>query len=395
MSRRPLPYGRQTIEDDDLAAVAAALQSDFLTTGPLVEEFERGFAQATGAKEAVACNSGTAALHLAVLATDLGPGDAAIVPTLTFLATANVVRMTGAEVVFADVDPDSGLMTAETFAQGIEGAKKTGKRVKAALPVHLNGRVCDMRLLADIAARENIVLIEDACHALGVPDVGATQHSHFACFSTHPVKGIATGEGGVVTTRDTAAAARMRKLRSHGMEHAPEAVQNREAGFENGTKNPWYYEMPEIGWNYRIPDVLCALGICQLKKLDRFIARREELAKLYDRLLAPLAPVLKPVPRGNAPHGLHLYAVLIDFEKAGTTRARFMNALKAEDIGTQVHYIPVHSQPYYKQRYGGQILKGADAYYRRCLSLPIFPAMRDEDVERVVSALGRLTRAAA
>lgn len=395
MNRRPLPYGRQTIEDDDLAAVATALKSDFLTTGPLVEVFERGFAEATGAKHAVACNSGTAALHLAALALDLGPDDAAIVPTLTFLSTANVVRMTGAEVVFADVDPDSGLMTAETFTAALDRAKKNGKRVKAAFPVHLNGRVCDMALLADIAARENVALIEDACHALGVPDAGATQYSRFACFSTHPVKGIATGEGGVVTTRDAAAAARMRKLRSHGMEHAPEAIENREAGFENGAKNPWYYEMPEVGWNYRIPDVLCALGISQLKKLDRFIRRREEIARLYDRLLAPLAPVLKPVPRGNAPHGLHLYAVLIDFEKAGMTRTKFMNTLKDEEIGTQVHYIPVHTQPYYKKRYGAQDLKGADRYYRRCLSLPLFPTMRDEDVERVVSNLARLTRGTA
>jgi UDP-4-amino-4,6-dideoxy-N-acetyl-beta-L-altrosamine transaminase len=394
MSRRMLPYGRQTIEDDDLAAVAAALKSDFLTTGPLVETFERDFAGAVGAKHAVACNSGTAALHLAVLALDLGPGDVAIVPTLTFLSTANVVRMTGAEVIFADVDPDTGLMTAATFEAALQHAKNTGKRVKAALPVHLNGRLCDMRLLADIATRENIALIEDACHALGVPDVGATPHSDFACFSTHPVKGIATGEGGVVTTSDAVAASRMRKLRSHGMVHAPEEVENHDEGFENGAKRPWYYEMPEVGWNYRIPDVLCALGISQLKKLNRFIKRREEIAERYDRLLAPFAPTLKPVPRGNAPHGLHLYAVLIDFDKIGTTRAQFMNALRAEDIGTQVHYLPVHRQPYYSKRYGAENLRGADAYYRRCLSLPLFPSMDDEDVERVASTLGRLTRGA-
>jgi UDP-4-amino-4,6-dideoxy-N-acetyl-beta-L-altrosamine transaminase len=392
MDRRMLPYGRQTIEDDDLAAVAAALKSDFLTTGPLVEAFERDFAAAAGAKEAIACNSGTAALHLAALAAGLGPGDAAIVPTLTFLATANVVRMTGAEVVFADVDPDSGLMTAETFSEALDRAKKAGKRVKAALPVHLNGRLCDMRLIADEAGRDNIVLIEDACHALGVPSIGATLHSHFACFSTHPVKAIATGEGGVVTTADAAAAARMRKLRTHGMVHAPEEFEYRDEGFENGAKRPWYYEMPEVGWNYRIPDVLCALGISQLKKLDRFVSRREEIAKRYDRLLAPLAPVLKPVPRGNAPHGLHLYAVLIDFEKIGMSRATFMDALRAGAIGTQVHYIPVHRQPYYKKRYGAQTLPGADAYYARCLSIPLYPTMQDGDVERVAGALERLVK---
>lgn len=388
--RRRLPYGRQTIEDDDVAAVASALRSDFLTTGPLVNVFERDFARATGAKHAVACNSGTAALHLAALALDLGPQDAAIVPTLTFLATANAVRMTGAEVVFADVDADTGLMTPETFDAALLRAKQSGSRVKAVLPVHLNGQVCDMRLLGDIAERNGIALIEDACHALGVPEIGAAASSRFACFSTHPVKGIATGEGGMVTTADEAAAQRMRKLRSHGMTHEPDELQHRADAFEGGAKLPWYYEMPEIGWNYRIPDVLCALGISQLKKLDRFLKRRAEIATLYDRLLAPLAPALKPVPRGNGPHGLHLYAVLIDFKAIGTTRAAFMAALRAEEIGTQVHYIPVHRQPYYRQRCGQVTLPGAEAYYSRCLSIPLFPAMTDEDVARVADALKRL-----
>jgi dTDP-4-amino-4,6-dideoxygalactose transaminase len=174
------------------------------------------------------------------------------------------------------------------------------------------------------------------------------------------------------------------------MVHAPEEIENHGEGFENGTKRPWYYEMPEVGWNYRIPDVLCALGISQLKKLNRFIKRREEIAALYDRLLAPLAPALKPVPRGNAPHGLHLYAVLIDFDRIGTTRAQFMNALKAEDIGTQVHYLPVHKQPYYRAHYGEQMLDGADSYYSRCLSIPLFPSMNDGDAARVAEALAKL-----
>jgi dTDP-4-amino-4,6-dideoxygalactose transaminase len=300
--RRMLPYGRQTIEDDDVAAVAAALRSDFLTTGPLVEQFEKQFAEAAGAKHAVACNSGTAALHLAAMALRLGPGDTAIVPSLTFLSSANAIRMTGAEVFFADVDPDSGLMTDESFAEAIALAGKYRREIKAAVPVHLNGRICDMRSLASVATKENISLIEDACHAIGVPSIGANEYSQFTCFSTHPVKTIATGEGGAVTTRDEAAAHHMRKLRSHGMVHAPEEIKQLDEGFEDGAKRPWYYEMPEIGWNYRMPDILCALGISQLKKLGRFIRRREEIARLYDHLLAPLAPVLKPVPRGNDPH---------------------------------------------------------------------------------------------
>ncbi|MBX3548104.1 MAG: UDP-4-amino-4,6-dideoxy-N-acetyl-beta-L-altrosamine transaminase [Xanthobacteraceae bacterium] len=387
---RALPYGRQTIEDDDLAAVAAALRSDFLTTGPLVDEFERQFAAASGAKHAVACNSGTAALHLAAMALRLGPGDTAIVPSVTFLSSANAIRMTGAEVFFADVDPDSGLLTDAGFEEALALAGKYRRDVKAAVPVHLNGRICDMRSLANIAAANNIALIEDACHALGVPSVGANEFSAFSCFSTHPVKAIATGEGGIVTTADELAAKHMRRLRSHGMIHEAGELQQRGEGFENGEKKPWYYEMQEIGWNYRMPDILCALGISQLKKLDRFIKRREELARLYDRLLAPLAPALKSVPRGNDPHGLHLYALLIDFDALGTTRTKFMNALRAENIGSQVHYLPVHRQPYYRDRYGERELPGADDYYARCLSIPLFPAMTDDDVGRVAGALAKL-----
>jgi UDP-4-amino-4,6-dideoxy-N-acetyl-beta-L-altrosamine transaminase len=382
-----LPYGRQTIEDDDVAALAAALRADYLTTGPTVAEFEARFADATGARHAVACNSGTAALHLAAMALDIGPGDAAIVPSLTFLATANVVRLCGGEVVFADVDPDTGLLTPATFAAALERAQRSGSRVRAAFPVHLNGQLCDMPALADIAARHGVALVEDACHALGERDVGATAHSRFACFSTHPVKAIATGEGGVVTTADEEAAARMRVLRSHGMVRHPAALAHPGEAFDGEVPNPWYYEMQEIGPNYRLPDLLCALGISQLAKLPRFFARRREIAALYDGLLAPLAPVVRPVPHGGVPHGWHLYAIRVDFAGLGTTRRRVMDALRQQGIGTQVHYLPVHRQPYYVKRYGRQDLPGADAYYARCLSIPFYPSLTDEDVQRVAGAL--------
>lgn len=392
MSLLPLlPYGRQTIGEDDVAAVVAALRDDFLTTGPRVEEFEGAFAKASGAAHAVGCNSGTAALHLAALALNIGPGDGAIVPTMSFLATANAVRMTGAEVVFADVDAETGLITAETMTAAVEQEKKSGLRLRAAFPVHLNGQVADMAALA-AAAPSGFSLVEDACHALGEADIGAAPHSRMACFSTHPVKAIATGEGGVVTTADAATAYRLRQLRSHGMTREADKFENRELAFDGNEPNPWYYEMPEFGWNYRMPDILCALGISQLKKLDGFYRRRVEIAALYDRLLAPMAPVLRAVPHGNAPHGWHLYAVLIDFASLGTTRARFMKALRAEGVGTQVHYIPIHRQPYYQRRYGEISLPGADAYYARCLSIPMFPAMTDADVERVAGALSALLR---
>jgi UDP-4-amino-4,6-dideoxy-N-acetyl-beta-L-altrosamine transaminase len=386
---RFLPYSRQTVEDDDIAAVTAALRSDYLTTGPLVDEFEIAFAKTTGAVHAVACNSGTAALHLAALALDLGPGEAAVVPAITFLATANVVRMTGAEVVFADVDSESGLMTSETLSAACSRARAGGKTVKAALPVHLNGQVCDLEGIAAVAKENGLELIEDACHAFGVPDIGATKYSRVACFSTHAVKPIATGEGGVATTSDPALAERMRRLRTHGMIRDQAAFANTELAFDGATINPWYYEMTEIGWNYRLPDILCALGLTQLRKFGHLRRRRLQIAARYDRLFAPLAPIIKPVPHGEQ-HGWHLYAILIDFATLGLTRARLMKSLRGDRIGTQVHYIPLHRQPYYKKRYGDQQLPGADRYYARCLSIPFYPGLRDADVERVASAFAKL-----
>ena len=390
MSRGFLPYGRQTIEDDDVAAVAAALRADFLTTGPLVERFERAFAEKTGAAHAVACNSGTAALHLAALALDLKEGDAAVVPAMTFLATANAVRMTGAEVVFADVDPATGLLTPDTLADALKRGKVDAPAVRAALPVQLNGQSCEMEALARTAASSGLQLIEDACHALGVAGAGATHHSAAACFSTHPVKAITTGEGGIVTTRDAGMAECMRRLRSHGMSRDATTFRNSDLAFDGGEPNPWFYEMEEIGWNYRIPDLLCALGMSQLNKLDRFSARRHQIASLYERLLRPLAPAVRPVSKAADRHGWHLYVIHVDFRALDLTRARMMTMLREQGIGTQVHYIPLHKQPYYQRRYGDFALPGADAYYERCLSIPFFPAMTDADVERVAGALARV-----
>lgn len=391
-----LPYGRQLIEEDDIAAVAEALRAQMLTTGPRVAEFEAAFAAATGAAHAVVCNSGTAALHLAMLALDLRAGDAVVVPSVTFLATANAVRFTGAEVVFADVDPDTGLMAPAHLEEALARAKKQGLRARAATPVHLAGQACDMAALAAVAERHGIALVEDACHALGNDGAGACDRSLLACFSTHPVKAIAMGEGGVVTTREPEVAARLRRLRSHGMVREPDQFLQPDLAFDaSGTANPWYYEMAEIGWNYREPDVLCALGLSQLGKLERFIARRRALAALYDRRLAPLAPLLRPVPRVRwSDHAYHLYAVLIDFAAAGMERAALMRRLSERGIGTQVHYIPVHRQPYYRSRYGRLDLPGADAYYARCLTLPLFPAMADSDVARVADALTDILPAA-
>lgn len=387
MASSLLPYGRQTIEDDDIAAVTEALRGDFLTTGPTVEAFEAAFAQAVGARHAVACANGTAALHLAMLALEVKPGEAVVAPAITFLATANCARYVGADVVFADVDPDTGLMTPQTLAEAL--GRLEGRRLRAVLPVHLRGDVAELPALAELAREAGAVLVEDAPHALGASmrfgnvaeTVGDVRHSAMATFSFHPVKTIATGEGGMVTTNDPRLAERLRVLRSHGMLR-PEGA------------DPWWYEMPEPGFNYRLPDILCALGLSQLKKLPRFAARRRALARLYREALAPLAPLVRPAaqPAWSDPV-LHLMTVLIDFETAGRTRREVVNDLKAQGVGSQVHYIPVHRQPYYRKLYGELHLPGAEAWYARCLSLPLYPGMSDDDVAWVAAALQRALRA--
>jgi UDP-4-amino-4,6-dideoxy-N-acetyl-beta-L-altrosamine transaminase len=386
MSRSPaiLPYGRQTIEDDDVAAVAEALRDDFLTTGPRVEAFEQAFAETTGARYAIACANGTAALHLALLALKVGPCEVCVAPSTTFLATANCARFVGAEVVFADVDPDSGLMTPATLAAAL--GRADGRRVRAVLPVHLRGDFAELPALAALAGKAGAVLVEDAPHALGgrmrfdgrEARAGDCVWSAMATFSFHPVKTIATGEGGMVTTNDAALAQRLRALRSHGMVR-PEGCE------------PWWYEMPEVGFNYRLPDILCALGLSQLKKLDRFVARRRALAARYAERLGALAPKVRMAvsPAWSEP-ALHLMTVLIDFEAAGHDRRAVVEALKARGVGSQVHYIPVHRQPYYRARYGALDLPGADAWYARCLSLPLYPAMDEADVDRVIEALAEV-----
>lgn len=394
-----LPYGRQSIDADDLAAVADALRGDYLTTGPTVAKFEAAFAEAVGARHAVASNSGTAALHLACMAIDLQPGDAIIVPSVTFLATANAGRFCGADVIFADVDPDSGLMTAETLDAAIARGGKY--KLRAVLPVHVNGHCADMVAIRAIADKNNLAVIEDACHALGTlhpAGNGATARagdcalSRMACFSLHPVKTMTTGEGGVTTTSDARLAERMRLLRNHGMSRNPaEFTLPDQARDKDGSANPWYYEMLALGPNYRITDFACALGLSQLRKLEHFIARRRELTALYNRSLASLAPVLRPVPHDpRQDAALHLYAVLIDFTKRGKSRAQVMAELKALGIGTQVHYLPVHRQPYYRGLYGNIDLPGADRYYDRVLSIPLYPDMENADVTRVVEAFGEV-----
>ena len=400
-----LPYGRQLIEDDDVEAVIDALRSDYLTTGPRVDAFERALAETVDAPYAVSCSSATAGLHLATLAVGLGPGDVAIVPTVTFLATANAVRLTGADVLFADVDPATGLMRVEDLAAALERAPDR-KAVKAVLPVHLTGQRCDGGAINRLARAEGLKIIEDAAHSVGgafTDDegrerwIGDCLDADACVFSFHPVKTIAMGEGGAVTTRDPELATQLQMIRSHGMTRDAARFENPEQAFEqDGAAAPWYYEMHRLGLNYRVTDLQCALGLSQLAKLDRFVERRRSLCARYDALTPALAPLAVPIERtpGCRP-AWHLYVLLIDFERAGVERGALMRAMAAEGLGTQVHYIPVHRQPYYRRLYGPQTLPGADAYYARCLSLPLHPGMRDDDPARVVAALERLLGAEA
>lgn len=400
MSRPMLRYGRQSIEQDDIDAVVAVLKSDFLTTGPAVAAFESALAEKAGAREAIACSSGTSALHMMAMVLDLSADDTVVVPSMTFMGTASAMRLTGAEVIFSDVNPDTGLMEAGHLEDALKRAGS--RRAKVAIPVHLNGWACDMAALAAVAEKHGVTLLEDAAHAIGttvnengkaVP-VGACSQSQMTIFSFHPVKTVTSAEGGAVTTNDSAQAARLRRLRSHGITHKPEEFVDRAAAFDTkGDPNPWYHEMHEPAPNYRLSDVHCALGLSQLRKLDRFVARRRALADRYDRALASLAPAIRPVPRitGCEP-GLHLYAVLIDFKALGLDRATVVQRLRDQGVGAQVHYIPVHRQPYYRRRYGELNLPGADAYYARELSLPLYPDMSDNDVDRVVEALAAIAR---
>lgn len=392
-----LPYGRQQLDEDDIAAVTEVLRGDRLTTGPRIRAFEEAFAETVGSRHAVAVSSGTAALHLAVLAAGVGEGAGAIVPSLTFLATANCVRHAGAEVVFADCDPDSGLMRPRDLEEAL---KRAPAATQAVLPVHLNGQCADLEEIRAIASRHGLVVIEDACHALGAGGatrsggafrIGDCRFAEMATFSLHPVKTAAMGEGGVVTTNDERLCAHLLQLRNHGMVHETDAFRNRgNSRDKEGVPNPWYYEMSEPGFNYRASDIHCALGLSQIGKLRRFVTRRVELVARYEHLLAPLAPLVRPVARvpGCDP-AWHLSAVLIDFAAAGVSRAETMRRLRAEDIGTQVHFIPVHLQPYYAERVATPPLPGALAYYERVLSLPLFVGMTDRAVDRVVAALAR------
>jgi UDP-4-amino-4,6-dideoxy-N-acetyl-beta-L-altrosamine transaminase len=393
-----LPYGRQLIEEDDIAAVCEALRGDLLTTGPFVGRFEQALARAVDAYHAVVCANGTAALHMAARALGLCHGTTVIVPTITFLATAGAPHMNGADVVFADVDPESGLMRPRDLEEAIARAGKAD----AVINVHLNGQCGDIETIAGVARAKGLRIVDDACHAVGtayissdaVTPIGSNRFSDLTVFSFHPVKTIAMGEGGAVTSNDEELSQRLIRARNHGMVRDVADFTREDAAFDrNGLVNPWYYELNEPEFNWRANDIQCALGLSQLAKLSRFVSRRRAIAAVYDEAFAGQAPLLKPIARSrDCLPAWHLYVVQIDFESTRISRAALMHALADEGIGTQVHYVPVHSQPYYARRCPTPSLPGAERYYSRALSLPLSAAMCDDDAYRVAEILIRLLR---
>jgi len=390
-----IPYGRQHIDQSDIDAVTQVLKGDYLTGGAAVEAFETSLCTITKSKNAIVCSSGTAALHLAAMAADLGSGDIAIIPAITFLATANAVRMTGADVVFCDVDPLTGLVTPEN----VEAALKlcAPGAVKAVLPVHLNGQLADCSAISEVVQGNGVILIEDACHALGttyddakgIGHVGDCRHSHMSVFSFHPVKTIAMGEGGAITTNNSDLANRMQRLRNHGMTRDAADFKNTELAFDDHSNpNPWYYEQHELGYNYRASDMHCALGNSQLKKLSQFAEKRRRLVSVYEEHLAPLAPMVRPIRKlpGMDPVW-HIFPVLIDFAALSIERSALMQTLAQAGISTQVHYIPVPWQPYYQESNKSRSFPGAQAYYEKTLTLPLHVNLNDDDILYIVGKL--------
>lgn len=397
-------YGRQFIDDDDINAIVDVLKSTNLTQGPKIAEFESALCEQTDARFAVCLNSGTSALHAACLAAGVRSGDEVITSPNTFVASANCAVYCGARPVFADID----LGTYNISPREIE--EKITNRTKAVIPVHFAGQSCDMETIRQVVGaaerkyNHKIYIIEDACHALGSlykdTKVGSCSFSDMTVMSFHPVKHITTGEGGTVLTNDKGLLKKMRQLRSHGITSDPEEFINRDLAFQSNNAdalpevNPWYYEQINLGFNFRITDIQCALGLSQLKKLHIFRKKRHEIVDQYNAVFKDVEHVRIPFEERFCKSNFHLYVLLFDFEKMGMNRAQFMLGLKDNGIQTQVHYIPVHLHSYYRRHFGTNWgdCPHAENYYQKCLTIPLHQAMLPADVECIVSAILQLLR---
>lgn len=379
-----IPYGRQDVTAEDIAAVEAVLRSDWLTQGPAVEQFEDAVGKYCGAGFAVAMNSATSALHVACMALDLGPGDLLWTSPNTFVASANAALYCGAQVDFVDIDARTYNMSADALATKLAQARKIGKLPKIVMPVHFAGQSCDMRAIGKLAQEYGFKVIEDASHAIGGrylgKPVGTCEHSAIAVFSFHPVKIVTTAEGGMAVTNDPETAERMRLLRSHGVTRDAKRMRAVSQG-------PWYYEQVALGYNYRMTDIHAALGASQMKRIDTYVRARHAIARRYDAALADL-PVVLPWQHPDCHSAYHLYPIQIDTARTSLLRSEVFARMRQCRIGVNVHYIPVHTQPYYRAR-SSEVgtFPAAERYYAGALSLPLFPALDPDQQDQVLHAL--------
>lgn len=381
---KPIPYARQSIAQADIDAVVGVLRSDWLTQGPAIERFEEEVGRSCGAGHAIAVSNGTAALHLACLALGLGPGDLLWTSPNTFAASANCARYCGAEVDFVDIDPRTYNLSVEALAAKLEQAKRSGRLPKIVMPVHFGGRPCDMPAIAGLAQKYGFRVVEDASHAVGAEiaseKVGACAHSDIAVFSFHPVKIVTTGEGGMLLTRDPGLASRLRLLRTHGITRAVEQMEGESDG-------PWYYQQIALGYNYRMTDLQAALGCSQMRRLDQFLARRRALAARYRTMLLGL-PLSTPVADDATRSSWHLYVIQLELESLRRSRREIFERLRAAGVQVNVHYIPVHLHPYYRDLgFRGGAYPACEHYYDRAMSLPMFFELSDADQDRVCATL--------
>ena len=383
----PIPYSRQDIDDADIAAVVEALRADFVTQGPAVPRFERLVADYCGSRYAVAASNGTTALHLACCALQIGPGDLVWTSPISYVASANCARYCGADVDFVDIDPDTVNLSPAALEQKLIEAKRSGRLPKAIIAVHFAGAPCDMAPIARLARDNGIAVIEDASHALGASyhgkRIGSCEFSDITVLSFHPVKMITTGEGGMLMTQSELLRDRLELLRSHGVTRNPELLERKDAG-------GWYYEQHALGFNYRLTDIQAALGASQMRRLDEFLEKRRRIANRYRQLLASL-PVAFQRDDSAAPSSCHLFVVQLALETIGRSRREVYDGLHQAGVRANVHYIPIHTQPYYRSlglRSGA--FPNAERYYERTLSLPVFARLTEAEQDHVAATLARL-----